>query len=52
MDKHYDEVQDVNDGKFKEYCCRGTKNVSITENQVCNDFESGDPSLPEGVLAI
>jgi hypothetical protein len=50
--KHYDGVQDVNDGTFKEYCCKGAKSVSITKNQVCNDFESGDPSLPEGVLAI
>ena len=52
MDKHYDGVQDINDGTFKEFCFRGTKNVSITENQVCNDFESGDLSLPDGVLAI
>jgi len=50
--KYYDGVQDVNDGEFKEFCCRGPKSVSITKNQVCNDFESGDPSLPDGVLAI
>ena len=50
--KYYDGVHDVNDGKFKEYCCKGGKSVSITKNQVCHDFEGEDPSLPDGVLAI
>ncbi|MFX0196393.1 MAG: CHC2 zinc finger domain-containing protein [Candidatus Hodarchaeota archaeon] len=50
--KYHDGVQDVNDGEFKEFCCKGAKSVSITKNQPCNDFETEDPSLPEGVLAI
>jgi cobalamin synthase len=49
--KHYDGLEDVNDGQFKEYCWeRGTK--EIIKGQYCACFESKKPKLTEGILTV
>ena len=49
--KHYDGLEDVNDGEFKEYCCqRGM--TKIDNGHYCACFEGKEAKLPEGVLPI
>ena len=49
--KHYDGLEDVNDGEFKEFCCQ-REMTRIDEGHYCACFEGKEPKLPEGVLPI
>ena len=49
--KHYDAVGDPKAVDFNEYCWK-SKGSLIERDRVCKNFESANPSLPEGVLAF
>jgi hypothetical protein len=49
--KHYDSVGDQKSAEFREFCWK-SKESRIERGSVCRNFESKNPSLPEGILTF
>jgi hypothetical protein len=49
--KHYDSVGDQKSPEFKEFCWKSEES-RIERGSVCGNFESKNPSLPEGILTF
>jgi len=49
--KHYDTMGDQKSAEFREFCWK-SKDSRIERGSVCENFESKNPSLPEGVLTF
>ena len=49
--KHYDSVGDQKSAEFREFCWM-SKETRIDRDSVCGNFESKNPTLPEGVLTF
>ena len=49
--KHYDSVGNQKSAEFREFCWK-SKESRIERGSVCGNFESKNPSLPEGILTF
>ncbi len=50
--KHYDSVGDPTSPESKEFCWAESNGTRIERDSICGNFESKNPSLPEGILTF